>query len=506
MTDEPHIGRWLEHHAVFRGDSPAITFEDGAVTTYGDLDRWASTTAAYLSSTLGVRRGDRIAYLGFNTPEMIALLFACARLGAILVPMNWRLTPAELGFIAADCAPKALFHDPDHAAAAAVAAREAPGCPALPLSEIPADGPAPDQPIDTGRLDDPLLIVYTSGTTGRPKGAVLRQRALMVNALNSVDMHGLSHGDTVLVALPLFHVGGLNIQFTPALYAGASVHLHGKFDPAAVLDAIETVRPDLLVLVPATMQALMAQPRFAAADLSSLRMITTGSTIVAVDLIAAYEARGLPVIQVYGSTETCPIAAYQRPGEGRTNPTSTGKAALLSALKLIDGDGGEITQPGVEGEIAVKGDHVMTGYWNNEAATQAVLVDGWFRTGDVGTIDEAGNLYFRDRLSNVIISGGENIYPAEIDRVLRLVDGIEEAAIVGVADEKWGEVPAAAVVCPDGPVSEKIIQATLDVELARFKHPKHIVFVDALPRNAMGKVVMENVRDIVQAKLADAAG
>ena len=155
---------------------------------------------------------------------------------------------------------------------------------------------------------------------------MLPQRALLVNALNSIDMHGLSHGDTLLVALPLFHVGGLNIQFTPALYAGAHVHLHGKFDPAAVLDAIEAARPDLMVLVPATMQALMAQPRWADADLSSLRMVTTGSTIVPVDLIASYEARGLPVVQVYGSTETCPIAAYQRPGEGRTNPSSTGKA------------------------------------------------------------------------------------------------------------------------------------------------------------------------------------
>ena len=502
MTGEPNIGRWLEHHAVFRADSPAITFEDGTVTTYGGLDRWAGSTASYLSSELGVGRGDRVGYLGFNTPDMMALLFACSRLGAILVPMNWRLTPAELGFIAGDCAPKALFHDEDHTAPAAAAARQASRCPALPLTDISPERPAPGDAIDAGRLDDPLLIVYTSGTTGRPKGAVLPQRALMVNALNSIDMHGLSHGDTLLVALPLFHVGGLNIQFTPSLYAGAHVHLHGKFDPAAVLDAIEAARPDLMVLVPATMQALMAQPRWADADLSSLRMITTGSTIVPVDLITAYEARGLPVVQVYGSTETCPIAAYQRPGEGRTNPSSTGKAALLSALKVIDRDGKEIAQPGMEGEIAVKGDHVMTGYWNNEEATRAVLSGGWFRTGDVGALDDDGNLYFRDRLSNVIISGGENIYPAEIDRVLRLVTGVEEAAIVGVADEKWGEVPVAAVVCPDGPVPEAAIRAILDIELARFKHPKHIVVVDALPRNAMGKVMMDGVREIVQAELS----
>ena len=168
---------------------------------------------------------------------------------------------------------------------------------------------------------------------------MLRQRALLVNALNSIDMHDLTRGDTVLVVLPMFHVGGLNIQLTPALYAGAAVNLHGKFEPGAVLDAIEAIRPDLLVLVPATMQALMAEPRWPQADFSSLRMITTGSTIVAVDLIAAYEDRGLPVVQVYGSTETCPIAAYQRPGDGRTNPASTGKAALLSALRLLDGEG-----------------------------------------------------------------------------------------------------------------------------------------------------------------------
>ncbi len=495
----PNIARWLARHAAFQPDAPAIVYEDAAPISYGELHRRAGAMAAHLADAHTIRPGDRIAWLGFNDPAMLVLLFACARLGAILVPLNWRLTPAELGYIAADCTPKVLFHDGDHAGIAGDIVTGPDGCPALPAPPCnkTQGAPAPD----AGRLGDPLLIVYTSGTTGRPKGAVLDQRALLANALNSIDMHGLTAADTVLVVLPLFHVGGLNIQLTPALYAGATVHLHARFDPDAVLAAIEAVRPDLLVLVPATMTALTGDPAWEAADFSCLRMLTTGSTIVPVELIARFEARGISVIQVYGSTETCPIATYQRPGDCRTRPDATGRPALLSEVRIVDDAGRPVRAPETPGEIQVRGDHVMQGYWNNPEATREALKDGWFASGDIGRIDASGELVFEDRKSNVIISGGENIYPAEIERVCRAVDGVEEIAVVGVPDAKWDEVPAAAIVSAGGPEAIDAVRTRLEAELARFKHPKHFIAIEALPRNAMGKVVAEDVRALVMERL-----
>ncbi len=497
---EADIGHWLQHHAFFQPDKPAIVFEGGAPLTYAALHEQTDAAASLLSRRFGIHHGDRIAFLGFNHPSMLVLLFACARLGAILVPLNWRLTAPELSYIVSNCSPKALFHDDEHTElAGTINGREA-SLSRQPVSILVAGSGGQDYEAG-GALDDSLLIVYTSGTTGRPKGAVLSQRALLVNALNSIDMHGLSKDDTVLVVLPLFHVGGLNIQLVPAIYAGATVHLHSRFEPKATLAAIENTHPDLLVLVPATMQAIMAQREFETTDFSSLRMLSTGSTVVPVELIAAFEAKDISVVQVYGSTETCPIATYQRPGDGRTKPSSSGHAALFSAFRIIDENGAEMSKPEQEGEICVRGEHVMSAYWLEPEASASALQDGWFRTGDIGVRGHDGELYFRDRKSHVIISGGENVYPAEVERVLRGIDGIEDAGVVGLPDAQWGEVPAAALVCDGTPPEETAIRAQMAVELARFKHPKHLIVVDALPRNAMGKVVAGDLRTLLEARI-----
>jgi fatty-acyl-CoA synthase len=495
MSESGNIGRWLERHASFTPDKTAIAFADRSIS-YVALDRWASGLAAALATDHGIGRGDRVAWLGLNRPETIALLFACARLGAILVPLNWRLAEAELAFIVEDCAPGVIACDETFGDTARAIAGARPMVSGDGLSDVLPDTPATQWP---GTISDPLLVVYTSGTTGRPKGTVLDQYALLFNALNSLDMHAMTSHDRVLVVLPLFHVGGLNIQLTPALYCGATVHLHERFDPAATLTAIETARPDLLVLVPATMDALRHQPRWTDADLSSLRMLTTGSSVVPLELIQCFEDRGVSVIQVYGSTETCPIAAYQRPGEGRTLPLSTGRVALHSEVRLVDRDGHPVEGAGRDGEIQVRGPHVMRGYWNRPEETAAVLKDGWFSTGDIGRFDAAGNLYFQDRLKRMIISGGENIYAAEIERVLHTIDGIQEACVVGRADEHWGEVPVAAIVPRAGmALSEDAIRQVLGRELARFKHPKAYHFVAELPRNAMGKVIADEVRSMIE--------
>ncbi len=495
MTDTARTGTiadWLTDGAP---DKPALIDEDGRSWTYAELDRWSASAAAYLAQHHQVSKGDRIAFLGFNHPAMIALLFACARIGAILVPLNWRLAEAELSFILKDCNPNVLFCSEDFASTANAV------WPSVePASALP-ERPAPDASLpQTGTLNDDILIVYTSGTTGRPKGAVLSQKALIANADGSIHMHKMTADDHVLVVLPLFHVGGLNISLTPALAAGATVTLHSKFDPAATIEAAARLKPQILVLVPATMQAVMAQPGWAEA-LSSLRMITTGSMIVPLSLIEAYERKGIPVVQVYGSTETCPVAAYTEPGEGKTNPRSTGRAGCRSELRIAAPDGS--TAPMDEdGEIEVKGDHVMTGYWRRTEETDAAFRDGWYRTGDIGAMDDQGNLYFHERSKHMIISGGENIYPAEIERVLAAVPGIAECAVCAVTDAKWGEVPAAVLVAKPGqePPSEETLTRALNAQLARFKHPKSFKFADALPRNVMGKVVHDDLRALILGK------
>ena len=262
----------------------------------------------------------------------------------------------------------------------------------------------------------PLLIVYTSGTTGRPKGAVLRQEALVWNAVMSQHMHDMTARDHVLTVLPLFHVGGLNIQTTPALQIGATVTLHPRFAPDAALNALTQDTPTLTVLVPATMQAVIEHPYWAATDIASLRALTTGSTQVPQGLVDAFAARGVPVLQVYGSTETSPVAVYTRAG-GDQRAGSTGLPGLVCEARVVD-DAGDEVAPAIAGEVVVRGPNVFFEYWGNAAATAETLRDGWYHSGDIGTRDADGHFFIHDRKKNMIISGGENIYPAEVERVL----------------------------------------------------------------------------------------
>ena len=291
----------------------------------------------------------------------------------------------------------------------------------------------------------PLLIVYTAGTTGRPKGAVLTQEALLCNGVMSQHMHAMTQYDHVLTVLPFFHVGGLNIQTTPALHLGATVTMHSRFTADDTLHAIAQDRPSLTVLVPATIQALLEHPQWPETDLSSLRAITTGSTLVPQAQVDAITARGVPVLQVYGATETSPIAVYTRLGGDLSRDGSTGLPGLLCEARVVD-DAGQDVPPGVSGEVVVRGPNVFSEYWENPAATAKALRDGWFQTGDIATRDIDGYVAIQDRKKNMIVSGGENIYPAEIERVLLDHAAVAEAAVIGVPDARWLEVPLAIVV------------------------------------------------------------
>jgi len=496
----------IARNAAFTPDKAAIRFE-GRALNYAALAERIAQAARALKSRFGVGRGDRVAILSANHPDYLVLLYACARLGVMLVPLNWRLAVAEQVFILSDAAVKVLVVEQGFAAVVAplreampdvhvVGLGDASGAEARVGEALGPDAPSFDECLaeasGEGRnphidFSSPLLVVYTSGTTGRPKGAVLRQEALVWNAAMSQHMHGLTSDDHVLTVLPLFHVGGLNIQTTPALQCGATVTLHARFTPGTTLAAIAGDKPTLVVLVPATIQALLAHPRWQATNLKSLRAVATGSTIVPQPLIDAIEARGVPVLQVYGSTETCPIAVYTRLGGDRSRAGSTGLPGLHCDARVVD-ERGDDAAPGTPGEVVVRGPSVFFEYWGNAAATSEALRNGWYHTGDIGMRDADGYFTIHDRKKNMIISGGENIYPAEIERVLHEHPAVAESAVIGRADPKWQEVPVAYVVLREG--------MRVDAETLTTHVPRDVVFVNDLPRNALGKVQHFKLREL----------
>ena len=511
------LSQWIEQCASRTPAKAALHFE-GECVSYAAFAHRVGSIASALAAR-GVGRGERVAWLGLNSPDMLATLFACARIGAIFMPLNWRLAPPEHRAMLQDCAPALLIVDGLYVQASA-AQRPVPAATpfiargaAVPEGWIGWDAFMGTATRNTGAAapyghapETPLLLCYTSGSTGRPKGALLSQQALACNAANSLAMHAMTADDRVLTTLPLFHVGGLNIQTLPALHAGCTVWLHPKFDPDATFDAIERERITLTVLVPAQLDALLAHPRWARADLSSLRMIATGSTSVPMRIIRAVHERGVPLVQVWGATETGPIAACLQADEAVRKAGTTGQAARHCQLRIED-VGGEETPVGVPGEVCVRGANVMSGYWGDPAASARALAGGWFHSGDLGHLDEEGFLTIAGRLKDMIISGGENIGPAEVESVLLECPDIAEAAVVGRPDPRWGEVVVAvAVPAPGATLRRERVLALFEGRLARFKHPKDVFFVGALPRTALGKVRKEEVRELVKQLTAETSG
>jgi fatty-acyl-CoA synthase len=481
------LSEWIDRHAGLTPERTAIRFPERDVS-YVALAGMVQRLAAAMNAS-GLERGACVAYLGVNSPEMLALLFACARLGAMFMPLNWRLAGPEHRQMLEQCPPSLLFVEPQFVGqidafrtalgpvTAVAFGRALPGWIGYDDFLARAAGPAPRDPgIDPAA---PVLICYTSGSTGKPKGVLLSQDALAWNAANCADMHELTPADRILTTLPLFHVGGLNNLTTPAL------------------DAIERERITLTVLVPAQLDMMMASPRWQCANFSSLRMITTGSTIVPARVIAAVHAKGVPLVQIYGSTETCPIAVCMKAADARRKAGSAGKAAAHCELRVVDDLGKDVDQ-GATGEILVRGRNLMNGYWNAPQETAAALADGWFHSGDMGHVDAEGYLYVDGRRKEMIISGGENIYPAEIENVLAECKDIAEASVIGRPDARWGEVVVAVVAPKSGrTLTSAAVLQLLEGRIARYKHPKEVVFVGELPKTALGKVRKEDVRQMV---------
>ena len=471
---------------------PAPAPAPWARLTYEDLAWRAQTVATALQREQGLRPGDRVAWLGLNHPAQIVLLFALARLGAVLVPLNHRLSPAEWGAVLADCTPALLVHDGSFAdAAQALAAGH--GCTRLPVQALErADGSMGSDPsshtVPFGTHDSPVLLVYTSGTTGQPKGAVHTQGNLLANMAMAAQVQGLSERDTVLTVLPLFHVGGLGIQTLPALGVGAQVILMARFDAAATLASIATDRPSLTLQVPATLQALTTHPDWPRTDVGSLRAVWAGSSLLPPEPLRAFLARGVLVCNVYGSTETGPFSIALGPQHAASHLGSCGWPAPGVRVRLVDTAGHEVA-PGAVGEICVAAPNVVHHYWPERAALDA---QGFFHTGDLAQQAADGSFTVVGRAKDMIISGGENIYPAEIENLLAQHPSVAECAVVGQPDTRWGEVAVAVVVLRKsalaGPEWAQPLQAHLDGQLARYKWPRRWVRVPELPKTALGKV------------------
>jgi len=462
----------------------------GRDLTYRDLHTRVNRLAHALAE-LGVRRGDRIAYLGPNHPATVETFFAAGALGAVFVPLNNRLTAPELSYIV------------DDAGAGTIVLGEGQSGDGLPGRHLTASAyedllasgdPGPlDEPVSR---DDLCLIMYTSGTTGRPKGAMLTHGNLIWNTVNLLVDVPLDADEVVLVSAPLFHIAALAQTLIPAVLKGGRVILEPSFEVGTTFDLIEAERVTMMFGVPAMFTFLAQSPRWARADLSSLRHLLCGGAPVPEPLIRTYQERGLTFLQGYGMTEAAPGALFLAAEHSVAKAGSAGVPCFFSDVRLVAPDGSPAA-PGQPGEVYVQGPNVTPGYWGRPEETEKVLsADGWFRSGDVGVADEEGFVRISDRINDMIISGGENVYPAEVESALYGHPAVAECAVIGVPDDRWGEVGKALIVLRPGetPPAGDLV-AYLYGRLARYKIPKYVEFVAELPRNAAGKLLKARIRE-----------
>ncbi|MBS2037861.1 AMP-binding protein [bacterium] len=482
-----YVNRWIETHAHIRPNKVALIDRVSGVSfTYLDLHR-SSHVQAYRLASLGVQAGDRVAVYSQNRPEILELLLACGLLGACLVPLNWRLTPQELEKIVADCQPKLTFVEPG-----------LPGGEGLQAHSIFELQTVPAEPVALPRVtpETPLAIFYTGGTTGVPKGAVLTHKSMQANAWNTIGGWGLSPEDIAPIFTPMFHTGGLNVVATPLFCLGGTLVLPGNFDPAKSLEIIEQEKCTFVFLVPTMYEMLRQAPGFSRSRVAHVRKWISGGAPCPKTLFEAYWGEGIPLIQGYGLTEAGPNTFGVSFEDAQKRSGTVGVPLPGIEVKLSDSEGKEVPV-GTAGELHVRGDHVMSGYWNKPNETAQVLEDGWLATGDLAYRDADGFYYICGRRKEMFISGGENVFPAEIEEVVLTHPNVAEVAVVGVPHPKWGEVGRAYLVLKQpAEHNEAELVEHLQKTLAKYKVPKEYVVMDSLPKSAAGKVLkrmlMEN--------------
>ncbi|KKI17858.1 fatty acid--CoA ligase [Sphingomonas sp. Ag1] len=494
----PTFGEALARHAAERPQQVALRFED-RVTDYATFDAHASQIANGLLA-MGLKHGDRVAYVGKNSDWAVELALGTARAGMVLVPIIWRLAPAEVDGILGDSGAQTLFVEPAFA-------RDFPAAQVVVMDDGFArwrDAQSSTPPPVTVTEDDVVLQLYTSGTTGAPKGVMLshangiQQRQKQIDA--RIDWLLADPGDTTIIAMPYGHIGGVGVALG-AVNSGQELIIHAEYDAGAVMDAIAEHRVRRLFLVPAAIGLMLQHPKAASADFSSIETLSYGASPIPLPLLQqAVERIGCGFVQVYGMTETWGSIVALPPEDhlpGREHKmTAAGKALPGVELKIIDEDGNTLP-PGEIGEVAIRSPNNTRGYWNKpEESAKALIGDGWLRTGDAGILDEEGYLYIQDRIKDMIITGAENVYPAEVESAIYGHPAVADVAVIGVPDPKWGEaVKAMVVLKPGAECDGDAIITHARERIAGFKCPKSVEFIEALPRNPSGKILRRTLRE-----------
>jgi fatty-acyl-CoA synthase len=494
---EPNIAISMLRRAELNPERTALIFENSTFS-YGDIANTVKCQAKLLQDS-GVCIGDRVAFIGFNQPAFLESLFATNALGAVFVPLNFRLTAEELKFMINDAGVHTLICDGPlqqliDPIKSELCCREYFGAESnLKGWRSLTDERKISSPLQNSvgvDQHDTSVIMYTSGTTGLPKGVMLSHGNIMWNNVNAQLSYGGARDDVVLTAAPLFHIAGLNVMTLQSFMMGSTLVLVRNFDPGLVLQYMQQYKVTSMFGAPAMFLFMSQHPDFDNTDLTSIKMLICGAAPVPESLLNLYSERRINFCQGYGLTETSPFASLLTPEWAISKLGSAGQAAFYTDLKIVNDDNQEVATL-EHGEICISGANVMKGYWNRpEATAKAIDSQGWFHSGDIGYLDEDGFLFICDRLKDMVISGGENIYPAEVESVLYKHDSVAEVAVIGLPDEKWGEAVTAIVALVDGAeLTLEQLRAFSETHLARYKLPTRLHMIDALPRNPAGKVL-----------------
>ena len=496
---------WSAYHANVRPNKVAIRdLSSNKELTYSELNIRANKLAGWMQSQ-GIKKGDRVAILSQNCAEFFELEFACAKIGAIELPLNWRLTKPELEYILKDSTPSALIYDSMFLDISIELQQDCSISSSLQIDsddlhseyEEALNGSDGSHEVIESFQEDLIMIMYTSGTTGHPKGAMINHQMQLYNCINLASPVFVTSESVQLVVLPLFHTGGMNCYANPVLHAGGEIILIKEFEPGLALSIIGNSEYGVthFFAVPAPYQFMMNHPDFDKTDLSRLKVAGIGGAPCAEAILRAWSDRGVSMTQGWGMTETSPGGIGLDAADAERKLGAAGKPLLHTEVKVVDDDGKELPW-GEVGELYIRGPNITPGYWNNPEATRDSFEGDWLKTGDAARFDDEGFVYIVDRWKDMYISGGENVYPAEVENVLYQLPQIAEAAIIGVPDERWGETGKAILVLKGGQALEEkdVISHCLE-NLAKFKVPQSVEFIEVLPRNATGKVLKRTLRD-----------
>nr|WP_174616508.1 AMP-binding protein [Virgibacillus ihumii] len=476
---------WFQSRVnLFPDKQAAVDAETNVAWTYTELNDRAEFLAQYLLQN-GVRKGDRVALLAPNHVSYFDFVFACMKIGSVFVPLNWRLSRNELDYVLKDCSPKLIGVSPvfqdklKQNRTTCIAITDNNYLDGLHLSgsysveEVPTEG-------------DPLAMIYTGGTTGKPKGAVLSHRSILWNAMNTIISWNLTNEDITLTCLPMFHTGGLNVLSLPLLLSGGKVVISSEFEAATAINDLLTYQCTIVLCVP-TMYHMMIQTKaFQNASFPHMKVFLSGGAPCPHKIYNAFRAKGIPFKEGYGLTEAGPNNFYIDPFETKRKLGSVGKPMLFNDIKIVAGNGKEVSGNEV-GELLIRGNHSFEYYWNKPEQTEQTLINGWVRTGDLARRDDEEYIYIVGRKKDMIITGGENVYPLEIEHWLESHVSVKEAAVLGFPDEKWGEIVVAFIVA-DVVISDHEWHEYCGRKLARYKIPKKFILLDELPKTHVGKI------------------